>query len=86
MSELSERLIPPPLKGSRALSSGSVPPESIVGEARCQPRAINHPLSEGGRQGGDPPPQDRGVEVLMPSPPPEALRGYRREHDSWSGH
>lgn len=54
------------MEGSRALSSYSVPPESIVGEARCQPCAINHPLSEGGRQGGDPPPRTGGWKFSCP--------------------
>lgn len=72
MSELSVRLIPcengrrKTWRGPRALSSSSVPPESIVGEARCQPCAINHPLSEGGRQGGDPPPRTGGWKFSCP--------------------
>lgn len=33
----------------------SVPPESIVPPAWCQPCAINHPLSEEGRQAVDTP-------------------------------
>lgn len=53
----------------------SVPPESIVLEAWCQPCAINHPLSEEGRQAGDPPPRTGGwwfscpPRLLQPSAP-----------------
>lgn len=54
------------MEGSRALCSSSVPPESIVGEAWCQPCAINHPLSEEGRQGGDPPPRTGGWKFSCP--------------------
>lgn len=54
------------MEGSRAFCSYSVPPESIVGEAWCQPCAINHPLSEGGRQGGDPPPRTGGWKFSCP--------------------
>lgn len=54
------------MEGSRAFCSSSVPPESIVGEAWCQPCAINHPLSEEGRQGGDPPPRTGGWKFSCP--------------------
>lgn len=54
------------MEGSRALCSSSVPPESIVGEAWCQPCAINHLLSEEGRQGGDPPPRTGGWKFSCP--------------------
>lgn len=61
------------MEGSRAFCSSSVPPESIVGEAWCQPCAINHPLSEEGRQGGDPPPRTGGWKF---SCPPRLLKPY----------
>lgn len=53
-------------EGSLALCSSAVPPESIVGEAWCQPCAINHPLSEEGRQGGDPPLRTGGWKFSCP--------------------
>lgn len=54
------------MEGSQALCSSSVPPEPIVVEAWCQPCAINHPLSEEGRQGGDPPPRPGGWKFSCP--------------------
>lgn len=54
------------MEGSPGLCSSSIPPESIVGEAWCQPCAINHLLSEEGRQGGDPPPRTGGWKFSCP--------------------
>lgn len=44
----------------------SVPPESIVPRAWCQPCAINHPLSEEGRQAVDTPLRPGGWQFSCP--------------------
>lgn len=54
------------MEGSPALCSSSFAPESIVGEAWCQPCAINHPFSVEGRQGTDPPPRTGGWKFSCP--------------------
>lgn len=48
------------MEGSRALCSSSVPPESIVGEAWCQPCAINHPFQRRADKAGTRPPGQGG--------------------------
>ncbi|GAA6087476.1 uncharacterized [Tachysurus ichikawai] len=70
-------------EGTRGLRYYSIPPEAIVTQAWCQPCAINHCLSEEGRQAGDTPSRIAGWWFSCPPPTfSPVLQPHTRNSDS----